>query len=109
MGRKSIAERPHNVDTQLFNVVGPSYLPAQIAEFRRAPTWSEPQPRPVGGAKRGLGFFGLIALVVFLANLAYVGTIVHATTRGVKSAPVVEVSPIAPSIAIFGGNEPIRW
>jgi hypothetical protein len=109
MGRKASANGSHHVDTQLFSVVGPSYVPDHVDEFRRGPDWSEPRPRSASGRRPGLGLYGLIALAVLLANLVYVGTIVHATTRGVTSAPVVEVSPIAPSIAIFGGNEPIRW
>jgi hypothetical protein len=91
------------LNSQLFAVVGPAYVPDRISDLR---TETQFLPRPAAPRWRWLPF-GLIAAV--LLSIAYVNNIGEATARGDAAAPIAQSNGVAPSIAIFGGGEPIRW
>ena len=108
MSREPGIPPSHHLNTQLFGVIGPVYVPDRLSEYRVETGWAR-APRGDHGRKRWLLFYAAVALVVLGANLLYIGAIVHATTRGAEPPMALQGSPIAPSIAIFGGSEPIRW
>ena len=106
MGRHAEAPVSRRLNTQLFTVVGPSYVPDHVSEFARTTDWSRAQPRQPGGARNWLVLGAVVTLLVVLANI---GTIVHATTRQAKPAPIFQNSGGAPSFGAIGGIEANRW
>ena len=91
------------LNTQLFTVVGPSYVPERLGEPRHEGGWFR---APAAGRNRWLAIAAAAALILFAANI---GNIVEATARSGGPAPLAQPAGLGPSIAIFGGSEPIRW
>lgn len=49
-----------------------------------------------------------VTLAMIAANIALIVALGHATARYPVPSPVYQASPIAPSMAIFGGGEAVR-
>jgi drug/metabolite transporter (DMT)-like permease len=103
MGHNSGISSSRGFNTQLFAVVGPSYVPEQLSEFRTAP---RPRKARAGSRRRWLAFWAAAGLILLAANSA---NIVDATARNAALVSASQPSGFAPSMAIFGGGEPIRW
>ena len=103
MGREQGIALSHRLNTQLFSVVGPAYVAEQFGEFRQH---SGPRRKPGQAGKRWLAFCAAAGLILLAANFA---NIVDATARYAALAPTSQSVGFAPSMAIFGGGEPIRW
>ena len=103
MGRHFEIASSRRLNTQLFAVVGPAYVPEQVSEFR-----TDPRPRKAraGSRRRWLAFWAAAGLILLAANSA---NIVDATARNAARVQVSQPSGFGPSMAIFGGGEPIRW
>ena len=94
----------YNLNTQLFTVVGPAYVPERTAELGRHMEW--PAPARMSRSRRCAVLAAIAALVLTVANFS---DIVRATARQAKSAPVVQVSSGTPSFSLAGGAETNRW
>ena len=94
----------HRLNTQLFNVVGPAYIPVYLDEFGTATVWPAAERRLLRGPRRWLVLGILAVLVVCAAHLG-----VKASTRHAKPAPVVEVSGGMLWSSAIGGLEANRW
>jgi hypothetical protein len=113
MGREAGHPASYRFNGQLFAVVGSSYVPERHGDFLGEflgefghDRGSLPAPAPVSSGRRWISFCALAALILFAANI---GNIVQATARSPALAPISQPAGVAPSIAIFGGGEPIRW
>jgi hypothetical protein len=102
--REGIARR----NIQPFAVVGADHVPVRHSESRHDLDQLPSAQRAVIGANVWLAFYLLAALTVAIANVA---SFVHTATatREAKPVPIDRPAGLAPSIAIFGGGEPILW